>query len=238
MNPMSIVSVNYSSSGYKELKLKLYTTTGLALETHSTMYVVNVDVDIPTRADGGAIEPTDSIIRETVYNGVTVRAQMTYYTSSPDGAIRKPFILVEGFDPWILEYLINDIDDSLPVHLGFTNHVDFAKEFYNNTALGSDYDLLYIDWENSLADIRANAQLLIMLIEEINEMKASAGSTETNVVFGQSMGGLVARYALRTMENDNKPHQVSTYVSHDSPHLGANVPLGALYFIPQLISVH
>lgn len=237
VNPMSIVSVNYSSSGYKELKLKLYTTTGLALETHSTMYVVNVDVDIPTRADGGAIEPTDSIIRETVYNGVTVRAQMTYYTSSPDGAIRKPFILVEGFDPWILEYLINDIDDSLPVHLGFTNHVDFAKVFYNNTTLGSDYDLIYIDWENSLEDIRANAQLLIMLLEEINEMKASAGSTETNVVFGQSMGGLVARYALRTMENDNKPHQVSTYVSHDSPHLGANVPLGALYFIPQLLSM-
>lgn len=237
VNPMSTVSVNYSSSGHKELKLKLCTTTGATLETHSTMYVVNVDINIPTRADGSEIEPTDSIIRETVYNGVAVRAQMTYYSASPDGAIRKPFILVEGFDPWILEYLINDIDDSQPVHLGFTNHIDFAKEFYNNTTLGSDYDLLYIDWENSVEDIRANAQLLIMLLEEINEMKASAGSTETNVVFGQSMGGLVARYALKTMENNNKPHQVSTYVSHDSPHLGANVPLGALYFIPQLLSM-
>ena len=37
---------------------------------------------------------------------------MTYYSASPDGAIRKPFILVEGFDPWILEYLINDINEN------------------------------------------------------------------------------------------------------------------------------
>lgn len=237
VNPMSTVSVNYNTSGVKELKLKLRTTSGAILETHSTMFVINAYVDIPTRADGSIVEPTNSIIRETTYDGVTVRAQMTYYSASPDGAIRKPFILVEGFDPWILEYLINDIDESLPVHLGFTDHIGFAREFYNNTSLGADYDLIYIDWNNSTADIRANAQLLTLLLEEINEMKANAGSSEDNVVFGQSMGGLIARYALKSMENNNIPHQVTTYISHDSPHLGANIPLGVLYFIPQLLSM-
>ncbi len=43
------------------------------------------------------------------------------------------------------------------------------------------------------------------------------------------MGGVIARYALRKMEDAGMEHQVSLYISHDSPHLGANVPLGALY---------
>lgn len=42
------------------------------------------------------------------------------------------------------------------------------------------------------------------MIDEINEMKAEAGSMETNVILGQSMGGLVARYALKTMEKGDK----------------------------------
>ena len=52
------------------------------------------------------------------------------------------------------------------------------------------------------------------------------GSTTPNVVLGQSMGGVIARYALKDMENKGLPHDPRTYISHDAPHLGANVPLG------------
>lgn len=51
------------------------------------------------------------------------------------------------------------------------------------------------------------------------------------VVGGASMGGLVARYALAYMETNNIPHQTSYYVSYDTPHLGASVPVGVQGFI-------
>ena len=49
-------------------------------------------------------------------------------------------------------------------------------------------------------------------------------NSSPTLLVGHSMGGLVARYALKTMENKSEKHNVGTYVSYDSPHLGANVP--------------
>lgn len=43
---------------------------------------------------------------------------------------------------------------------------------------------------------------------------------------GISMGGLVARYALRKMEMEGKNHQTCKFISVDSPYKGANVPVG------------
>ena len=63
----------------------------------------------------------------------------------------------------------------------------------------------------------------------MNEQKQLNGSTLENVVVGESMGGLIARYALRTMEEDNEDHDTRLYVSLDSPHRGANIPLGVQY---------
>lgn len=45
------------------------------------------------------------------------------------------------------------------------------------------------------------------------------------VVFGHSMGGLLARLALAQLEAD-AGHQVGLYVSYDAPHSGVNVPQG------------
>ncbi|MGK4568407.1 hypothetical protein [Flavobacterium sp. 3HN19-14] len=38
------------------------------------------------------------------------------------------------------------------------------------------------------------------IIKWVNVQKSLAGSTAQNVVIGQSMGGVIARYALRDME--------------------------------------
>jgi hypothetical protein len=40
------------------------------------------------------------------------------------------------------------------------------------------------------------------------------------------MGGLVARYGLAQMVSENTPTETRVFVSYDSPHRGANVPLG------------
>jgi hypothetical protein len=71
--------------------------------------------------------------------------------------------------------------------------------------------------------IQRNAMILVELINQINAQKVG---TEKNVVIGPSMGGLISRYALRYMEQNDLEHDTRLYISFDSPHLGANVPIG------------
>ena len=230
----SPISVTYSTPGEKELCLQVYTEDGeYVCESHSKIVVYPENApDVPTK---GSRAPDDTLDFITEYNdGTVAKARMSYYCIPGNTHITKPFIVVEGFDPWIFSYMFGDVPQE-NVHLGFTNHTTFYDN-WENSVLRNNYDLIYIDWDNSLADIRANAQLLEQIIERVNQMKRTSSSYEKNVVMGQSMGGLVARYALKNMEQNAKSHDVSTFISHDSPHWGANVPLGVLYFARQLLS--
>lgn len=98
---------------------------------------------------------------------------------------------------------------------------------WKNFIIDNNYDFIYVDWKSPGEYIQANAYTLIEVLKKIKEM--SDENTEPMLLVGHSMGGLIARYALKTMENNKTPHGVGTYVSYDSPHLGANVPQGLLY---------
>ena len=65
--------------------------------------------------------------------------------------------------------------------------------------------------------------LLVELIKYINNLKVG---DKQNVIIGPSMGGLVARYGLNYMESIGLDHETRLYISFDSPHAGANVPIG------------
>lgn len=89
--------------------------------------------------------------------------------------------------------------------------------------------------------IERNAMNMIALIQELNRRLAILGSTEQLVVAGPSMGGQITRYALAYMEkkfaetgNAAWKHNTRLWVSLDSPHLGANIPLGAQALVYQL----
>ncbi|MFK7747586.1 MAG: T9SS type A sorting domain-containing protein [Kordia sp.] len=72
--------------------------------------------------------------------------------------------------------------------------------------------------------IERNAMILVELINTINSQKVG---NEENVIIGPSMGGLISRYALNYMESEaSQDHDTRLWVSFDSPHLGANVPIG------------
>src|SRR5690606_39829752 len=58
---------------------------------------------------------------------------------------------------------------------------------------------------------------------------------EENVVIGPSMGGLISRYALRYMEQNSMDHDTRLFISFDSPHLGANVPIGIQYLFNYMV---
>lgn len=96
------------------------------------------------------------------------------------------------------------------------------------------YDIVYVDFEEGAGDIVENAYVVMEVINWVNEQKELNNSTEKNIVWGPSMGGVIARYALCTMEEEGTPHDVSYYYSDDAPHLGANILLGFQHMIDDM----
>lgn len=237
LSPTHTITVNYATPGRKELKFYIRTTEGVVLETHSSIYVLDSTAGTSGNQQqasliGRQVDSTNVTTAET-YTGTSVTAQVTTYLRSGYNVITKPFIVVEGFDPW---RVTSSLDTSSKKHeLGSTYHKRFF-EYHLTQSFSNDYDIIYVDWYDSTEDIRDNAHLLIKIIKEINQRKAADGCTERTIIMGQSMGGLVTRVALCMMEEEGEAHGISTYISHDSPHLGANVPLGALYFVHHALS--
>ena len=146
----------------------------------------------------------------------------------------KPLIIVEGFNP-------EELSSHGPRSLQYKNLIQNMEVLYKKHSIDllseipdNNYDLIYVDLISSSESILENAEALKEAIRWINEQKWNGGSTEGNVIIGASMGGLVTNVALRQMELDGENHDCSIYVSFDSPHLGANVPLSIQYLLYDL----
>ncbi|MEE9349708.1 MAG: hypothetical protein V3U80_06645 [Flavobacteriaceae bacterium] len=81
--------------------------------------------------------------------------------------------------------------------------------------------------------IERNAMAHIQLYQDLNTTLTANGSIEQLVILGPSMGGQISRYALAYMEKKQDEtglaewnHNCRLWVSIDSPHQGANIPLG------------
>ncbi|SDH03991.1 T9SS type A sorting domain-containing protein [Winogradskyella thalassocola] len=149
---------------------------------------------------------------------------------SPDNILDKPIFVVDGFDP-------GDARDIT----GLYNSLDFVGTAGNQNLAdlvrdeGFDVIILNFPTYTRTADdvivdggadfMERNAMVLVELIEMINEDKAG-NSPEQNVILGPSMGGVIARYALNYMEANSFDADTRLYISFDSPHHGANVPIG------------
>ena len=151
---------------------------------------------------------------------------------STDDILDKPIFLIDGFDPGDTRTI-----DNLYTSLDYTGNPSFTN--LGDELRAEGFDLVLINFpsypnstDNTLtvdggADfIERNALTVVKIIETINTDKA-ANNPEQNVIIGPSMGGLIARYALNYMEDDAMlDSDTRLFVSIDSPHLGANVPIG------------
>lgn len=221
------IDIHYTTAGEKEVIVRIVTKNQGELVAHSKLLA---QLPAPNNAPTLTIPFTEYEAQpiDTVYNGTTVSA--TLLLSAIDGNnIKKPFIFVEGFDPG------SSLDSTS--RYGITSIDMINYQAWTEKIKANNYDLIYVNWHNSLADIRANAALLEKILNIINQDKHNNGSEEKNILMGHSMGGLISRYALCDMESRNETHEVTTYVSYDSPHLGVNLPVGVLYFIPQALSL-
>ena len=149
------------------------------------------------------------------------------FLDNVDGVLDRPVIVLDGFDPGDGRG-IGALYASLSY--GGQNLADELRD------LG--FDIVVLNAPNYITDgyeiggggdfIQRNAMVLIALIQELNSQKQG---DEELVVLGPSMGGLIARYALAYMEQEGLPHETRLYLSFDSPHRGANIPIALQYLI-------
>ncbi len=134
------------------------------------------------------------ITASTGFNGSPGSATLLIDDANGDNLITNPLIIAEGFDagaitsPEIefgdtnIETFIDDIEESDSDELRdlLTNSTQFT---YGD----QDYDIIYVNWDNGVADMRLNSLVLEEVINWVNEEKVGGAP---NVLLGQSMGGV------------------------------------------------
>lgn len=233
-------SLQYAQEGVKNWKYKLTLTNGQILYSQSRIIFEGTLYDVPNTTLQRTINQPCSqnpagidqieFIGTQLYLGTKNTATLEIDYSDNDCKIKKPLIVAEGFESGLL---------GAENGLGDNDYGKFFREATNITGNLEDvianYDIIYVNWDKGRDHLQRNALLLEDIIIWVNQQKALAGSTEKNVVLGQSMGGVIARYALADMEQrslvqPSMVHDTKLYISHDAPHQGANIPLGIQYF--------
>ncbi|MGA5817549.1 esterase/lipase family protein [Kitasatospora sp. NPDC094028] len=132
------------------------------------------------------------------------------YLANPKHGLVRPVILSDGFNtgPSKLDELYHGLE---------------RGQFPLISQLRArGRDLILIGYDERSARIQDNALAARECIQRANAEKLGGAQL---TVGGFSMGGLVTRYALLRMESDGIDHQTATYLSYDSPHRGAWIPM-------------
>jgi len=179
---------------------------------------------------------TETITGSRQYLGQTNQAilEIKFADNNSTLQIQKPLIVVEGYDSGLLGFENEFGEVDLQKFINST-----YREISNLPSQINTYDIIYINFKKGNDYMQRNAYLVEDVIKWVNSVKQG---TQQNVVLGQSMGGVIARYALRDMENQlastgnqNWNHKTNLYISHDAPHQGANMPLAIQYFARHLV---
>ena len=251
--------VTYTSSGLKTIVFTIVFENN-STETMQSTLNVNVPVNTSMMRGGFPLEEdfvgTESITASIPfqgYNEATATAgtleYRTYYSKvvndgSAKSKITKPIIILDGYDP----------EDSRKIYDGSLNYDSTKNSIYGLMEFDPDnnpltdnsenlvkklretpygFDITLVNFPKGADYIERNAMALVSLLARENLKLSQNGSTEQVSIIGPSMGGLVSRYALAYMEKNNIPHNTKLWVSFDSPHLGANIPISAqenIYF--------
>lgn len=268
------ITVNYTSSGEKISTFTITYSDNTTLTTYGKIFFQFVDSTSRDATAGCfATDPykqdfqlqADIPFAGYVAGDPTIKAKIDYRVfygnTNTDKKIRKPIIIIDGFDPGD-KRKIEDCDcENIPdcAARNTTNGVfDSEKhramvdlmEYYNGPSkklllpelrlLG--YDVIMVNHpkytttnlqngqtvsiDGGAYYIESNAMALVKLLIQTKQLLINNGSTNNIAVIGPSMGGQISRYALAYMEKNNIPHNTYLWVSIDSPHLGANIPLG------------
>ncbi len=160
------------------------------------------------------IAVVETLEARRAYLNVVGRARVTHWQA--EGTRKGVVVRVFGFNAVPRKDCDNSREEK-EVNLG-----GIAR-----TAWEMGFDVYFVSWCDGGAYIQRNAFVLMRLLEDIRA--AGLGPSEKVVVRGSSMGGLVSRYTLARMETEGNPHEVDLFITFDSPHRGAYIPLAVQY---------
>lgn len=229
------ISISYTDTGYKKWTVKVVLSDNSVLQCYNEYYVLRASNIASRFQSWQSTVPAWGFINAV--NGVRTGATVwvNYSRNNFTGTLRKPLIVVEGYDVSLIAPSLQpnyDIGD-------FIRAINEPQGYDFNTQLDdiAGYDLVFVDFDDGAADIILNAGSVQEVINRVNANKVLdnrfGNIRQQNVVMGLSMGGLCARYALANMTKNfpSTPTQTRLLITHDSPHKGANVPLGLQYMI-------
>jgi hypothetical protein len=175
------LNVNYTDTGMKIINFRVTLTNNQQINCHAGIGVYfQTSLNERMLNTETLFEDADiSIAPTTAHSGGTLQIHYSAANATTH-QITKPLIIVEGFDPWRLT--TNDPDDNLDFDYFWLQN---ERGFYGATLqdlLENDYDIIYIDYNDGTDAIERNAALVIDAIDEVNTLKANAGSNEKNVV--------------------------------------------------------
>lgn len=225
--------INFSKTGTQTIQCKIQFESGETMLSSFELNTDNQSMSLNNKSTTNALTPNvvNTITSTVAYQGYGETAgfvgqgEYEIFLDTTNGILDKPIFLLDGFDP----------GDSRNVSAIYSllNYGSSGQNLADDLrALGYDVIILnfptYSRPDNTVIDggvdyIQRNAMILVELLNQINAQKVG---TEQNVIIGPSMGGLISRYALRYMETHSMNPDTRLYVSFDSPHLGANVPIG------------
>jgi pimeloyl-ACP methyl ester carboxylesterase len=193
---------SYSTAGTKTLTLRALQADGDTLQASSSLEVVQLATPDP--------DETWNIVASETYEGLAGSGTAYVYLAEGHATVTNPVVIVEGFD----------IDNSLdwPALYDLLNRENLLEDLR-----ADGFDAVVLDFTDAVDHIQRNGLVLVELLEMVN---AATAPGQTSAIVGASMGGLVSRYALLWMEDQAIPHRVRKLISFDSPHKGANIPLG------------
>ncbi len=243
------IDITYNESGYKTLAFTASFEDGSSQITKGKLHIKVSSANVSRMTDP-LVE--DFTITSTIpfqgydetspiYGELEYRVFYHKNNSNSQRTLLKPIVIIDGFDPED-KRKIQDVDSPKPPN--DHNSIEEMMGYYTNgqridlieklRLLG--YDVIIVNQPtytrgNKTIDggadyIERNALTHVTLYQHLNNTIFSNGSSEELVIVGPSMGGQMSRYALAYMEKHNIPHNTRLWVSIDSPHLGANIPIG------------
>ncbi len=232
------IGVSYVDTGHKRWTIKATLSDNSILQCYSDYYVLEA-TGSARYTPGGATVPWWGFVAPVAgtHSGATV--WVDFSNRNPSGTLRKPLIVVEGYDVSFIapglqaNYTIRDFINAI-------NEPSTSYDFNQQLDDIAGYDLVFIDFRDGADDIVRNAAVVQEVINRVNANKVNdnrfGNIRQQNVVMGLSMGGLCARYALANMTKNfpGTPTEARLLITHDSPHRGANIPLGLQYMIRML----
>lgn len=237
LNENKIFTIDFGSLGKKIVEFKITLNNGASFTNKVTFHLspkaesLDYSKKISQRAPS-TVSPLTSITSSLTYQGyeeTTAHAgvgEFQIYYDNEAGLLDKIILVCDGFDP-------ADGRDINSIY-GLLNYGNPVQNLGDNVRdLG--YDVVVLNFpqytrpdgitniDGGVDYIQRNARVMMELINYLNANKV--GNQEL-VIIGPSMGGLISRYALRYMEMNGMEHHTRLWLSFDSPHLGANVPIG------------